>query len=168
MCVCTFFYFFLGDGDRGDIGVRNRFVALFCSADITILLPSSTNTFAPAIDGVNGSTGGRNGFLRPPSKAFTFVIIPGGLRVCLIGVVIFDVDVGVFLDTIRWITKPTDIISGMQKALIFGGILSCIGCYKGYHTSRGAKGVGKATTQAVVYSLITILVSDFFISYIQQ
>lgn len=85
-----------------------------------------------------------------------------------IGVGIFDIDVGVFFERIRWITKPADILSGMQKAMVFGAIFSCIGCYKGFYAGRGAKGVGKATTEAVVFSLITILVSDFFISYIQR
>lgn len=101
-----------------------------------------------------------------PLLSAIFVLF-GVISAFFIGVTLFDVDVGVFIDKIRWITKPSDLIDGMIKAMIFGAILSCIGCYKGYHTERGAKGVGRATTEAVVYSLVTILVSDFFISYAQ-
>jgi len=97
----------------------------------------------------------------------SFFVLFGVLSAFLIGVGIFDIDVGVFIDKMRWITQPKDVISGMQKAMIFGLILSSVGCFKGFHAGRGAKGVGKATTEAVVYSLILILVSDFVISYAQ-
>jgi phospholipid/cholesterol/gamma-HCH transport system permease protein len=50
--------------------------------------------------------------------------------------------------------------------MIFGLILSIVGCYKGFYANGGAKGVGRATTEAVVMSLVTILVVDFFISYL--
>jgi len=56
----------------------------------------------------------------------------------------------------------------MVKALVFGFIISTIACYKGFYARGGAKGVGEATTQAVVASLLTILVVDFFISLLQM
>ncbi|HTH47661.1 MAG TPA: ABC transporter permease [Candidatus Limnocylindria bacterium] len=37
-------------------------------------------------------------------------------------------------------------------------------CYKGLNCRQGAEGVGRATTEAVVYSSITVLVSDFFLT----
>ena len=40
-------------------------------------------------------------------------------------------------------------------------------CYKGFNAAGGAKGVGKATTQAVVLSLVSILLIDFVVSYLQ-
>jgi phospholipid/cholesterol/gamma-HCH transport system permease protein len=46
-------------------------------------------------------------------------------------------------------------------------VLSSIGCYSGFYAGRGAKGVGEATTKAVVVSMLAILISDFFVSYIQ-
>ena len=97
-----------------------------------------------------------------------FFLLFGVISAFAIGVGIYDVDIGVFIDNIRTITSPGDIISGLQKAMIFGAIFSTVGCYKGFNAGRGAKGVGKATTQAVVTSLIAILISDFFISYIQM
>lgn len=97
-----------------------------------------------------------------------FFVLFGVLSAFTIGVGIFDIDVGVFIEKIRWISRPSHIIDGLQKAMIFGCLLACIGCYHGFYAGRGAKGVGTATTRAVVFSLITILVSDFFISFIQQ
>jgi phospholipid/cholesterol/gamma-HCH transport system permease protein len=57
-----------------------------------------------------------------------------------------------------------DIYSGLIKACVFGASLSLICCYKGFYTSGGAAGVGKATTGAVVISFMTILISDYFLS----
>jgi phospholipid/cholesterol/gamma-HCH transport system permease protein len=61
-------------------------------------------------------------------------------------------------------THMTDVAIGLIKAFIFGGIVSMIACYKGLTCGLGAEGVGRATTEAVVYSSITILVSDFFLT----
>ena len=61
-------------------------------------------------------------------------------------------------------TASADVVIGMAKALIFGGIVAIIGCYKGMYCGEGAEGVGRATTEAVVYSSITILISNFFLT----
>ena len=53
---------------------------------------------------------------------------------------------------------------GIIKAVIFGGIVAIIGCYKGMTCGEGAEGVGRATTEAVVYSSITILITNFFLT----
>ncbi len=53
---------------------------------------------------------------------------------------------------------------GIIKAFIFGGIIAIIGCYKGMTCGEGAEGVGRATTEAVVYASITILISNFFLT----
>lgn len=57
-----------------------------------------------------------------------------------------------------------DIAGGLIKSCVFGFILSFIGCYKGFQTSGGARGVGLSTTQAVVIGCIAILVSNYFLS----
>jgi len=48
--------------------------------------------------------------------------------------------------------------------VVFGGIVALIACYKGMSCGPGAEGVGKATTEAVVYSSITILIVNFFLT----
>jgi phospholipid/cholesterol/gamma-HCH transport system permease protein len=63
-------------------------------------------------------------------------------------------------------SHDVDLMIGMVKAFIFGGIIALIGCYKGLTCGLGAEGVGQATTEAVVYSSITILVSNFFLTLV--
>jgi phospholipid/cholesterol/gamma-HCH transport system permease protein len=57
-----------------------------------------------------------------------------------------------------------DLATGLIKAVIFGGIVAIIGCYKGLNCSGGAQGVGHAATEAVVYASIAILISNFFLT----
>ena len=59
-----------------------------------------------------------------------------------------------------------DVLSGMIKAVSFGLTVAVIGSYFGLKTEGGAKGVGRATTTAVVVASIIILISDFFWSKI--
>jgi phospholipid/cholesterol/gamma-HCH transport system permease protein len=61
-------------------------------------------------------------------------------------------------------TDVENIEMGIMKAFIYGGIIALISCYKGLNCREGAEGVGRATTEAVVYSSITILISNFFLT----
>jgi phospholipid/cholesterol/gamma-HCH transport system permease protein len=61
-------------------------------------------------------------------------------------------------------TTGADVTVGLIKSFIFGGIVAMIGSYKGMTCGEGAVGVGRATTEAVVYSSITILISNFFLT----
>jgi phospholipid/cholesterol/gamma-HCH transport system permease protein len=63
-------------------------------------------------------------------------------------------------------THDIDIVIGLVKAFIFGGIIALISCYKGMTCGLGAEGVGRATTEAVVNSSITILIVNFFLTLI--
>jgi phospholipid/cholesterol/gamma-HCH transport system permease protein len=58
----------------------------------------------------------------------------------------------------------SDVWSGLVKAAVFGLILTLTGCVRGYHTSGGAEGVGRATTNAVVSASLIILLTDFFLT----
>lgn len=59
-----------------------------------------------------------------------------------------------------------DLFSGLIKAAFFGLLIAVISCQKGYFTTGGAEGVGRATTRAVVLSSIAIFISDFFLTKI--
>jgi phospholipid/cholesterol/gamma-HCH transport system permease protein len=61
-------------------------------------------------------------------------------------------------------THEVDVVIGLVKAFIFGGIITIIGCYKGMTCGLGAEGVGRATTEAVVYASVSILISNFFLT----
>lgn len=70
----------------------------------------------------------------------------------------------VFEEEIVYLVSIDDLYNGLIKSSAFGLILSLIGCYKGFYTTGGAEGVGKATTQSVVLSSVSILVSDYFLT----
>ena len=59
-----------------------------------------------------------------------------------------------------------DVVSGLVKAAVFGFLVALLGCYNGYHSARGAQGVGAATTNAVVSASILILIFNFLLTQI--
>ncbi len=59
-----------------------------------------------------------------------------------------------------------DLAQGLIKPLLFGILISLIGCYYGLETTGGTQGVGRATTQAVVSASIWIFVVTFLIDKI--
>ncbi len=54
-----------------------------------------------------------------------------------------------------------DIVSGLIKAAMFGFIIALMGCYHGFNASGGARGVGRATTNAVVSAAILVFAADY-------
>jgi len=89
--------------------------------------------------------------------------IIGGLIVCYKE---FDIPTGFYFTKVFETVKIHDYLSGLFKAMIFGAIISIIGCYRGLKTTHGTRGVGLSTTWVVVTSSILILITDFFISKI--
>lgn len=57
-----------------------------------------------------------------------------------------------------------DVGSGLIKAVVFGFIISLMGCYQGYVASGGAQGVGRAATQAMVSAGILIFAMDYVLT----
>jgi phospholipid/cholesterol/gamma-HCH transport system permease protein len=57
-----------------------------------------------------------------------------------------------------------DVVSGLIKAAVFGFIIALMGCYHGYNASGGARGVGRATTHAVVSAAILIFAADYLLT----
>jgi phospholipid/cholesterol/gamma-HCH transport system permease protein len=62
---------------------------------------------------------------------------------------------GLFLD---------DVWMGVIKPFFLGFVIVTIGCHVGLRTTGGTQGVGRATTNAVVASSVTVLVVDFFVT----
>ena len=58
----------------------------------------------------------------------------------------------------------SDLMQGLVKPVVFGLILSTVGCYQGLNVKGGTEGVGRATTQAVVASSVFILITNFFLT----
>lgn len=84
----------------------------------------------------------------------------------IVGTLVCHIDSGIYLQKMRYYLDPMDFFHGVIKGIFFGFILGSIGCYKGYRAGHGAEGVGRATNEAVVYAMVTILVSDYFLSVI--
>jgi phospholipid/cholesterol/gamma-HCH transport system permease protein len=90
-----------------------------------------------------------------------FVGILGGY---FVGVELLDINSGIFMARIYEMVAMDDIFNGLIKSACFGLILSVVSCYKGFYTTGGAEGVGRAATQAVVISTVSIFISDFFLT----
>ena len=69
-----------------------------------------------------------------------------------------------FMDSVFNGITTDDIVLGLVKATAFGFIVGLMGTYHGFNTQGGAAGVGKATTIAVVYASVSILIADYFIT----
>lgn len=82
----------------------------------------------------------------------------------LVGVYLLGIDPTYSWHNMVKYTGPEDVMNGLIKSFIFGGIVALVGCYKGMFCGEGAEGVGRATTESVVYSSITILICNFFLT----
>jgi phospholipid/cholesterol/gamma-HCH transport system permease protein len=82
----------------------------------------------------------------------------------LVGVKLLGIDGTYYLANMIRYTSPQDVVTGLIKATWFGVVIALVSCYKGLNCSQGAQGVGRATTEAVVVSSITILITNFFLT----
>lgn len=87
--------------------------------------------------------------------------ILGGLTV---GVTELGLEQNFYLQKVFYTVVPADYISGLAKTPFFALIISMVSTYFGLTVKGGTQGVGTATTKAVVYSSILILVGDYFLT----
>jgi phospholipid/cholesterol/gamma-HCH transport system permease protein len=92
---------------------------------------------------------------------FSLVGLFGSWSVAVVGL---GLDEGVFRQRILDALTPWDVWSGLIKAAVFGLVIVAIACHSGYNASGGARGVGLATTKAVVYASVSVLVVDYFLT----
>lgn len=78
----------------------------------------------------------------------------------------FGVSPVFYKKTIVDILVVDDIIMGAIKPFFFAIIIITVGCFSGLEAKGGTEGVGRATTQSVVISIIIILVSDYFLNVV--
>jgi len=103
------------------------------------------------------------GVIAMPFLAAIFSAI-GMFGAHIIGVELFQVDVGSFWQQIQLTVEMADVNEGIIKSVVFGVAASLIAVWEGYNTVPTAEGVGRATTRTVVITAITILVFDFMIT----
>ena len=75
-----------------------------------------------------------------------------------------DFNAGVYIRNTIDFLEVSDVTSGLVKAAVFGFLLALMGCYHGYNSGRGARGVGQATTNAVVSASILILAANYVLT----
>lgn len=112
-------------------------------------------------------------YLVPPRLIASLVMLP---IVCLladmsgifggyvIAVVVHGVPSAMYSSGIQQFLVPSDFYLGMFKTVVFGLIIAIVGCHQGLKTRGGATEVGRATTSAVVLSIVLIYISDFFLA----
>jgi phospholipid/cholesterol/gamma-HCH transport system permease protein len=95
------------------------------------------------------------------AMCFNMVAVVGSY---IVAVQMWGVDPGHFMTKIIWFVQANDILSGLIKATVFGGFIALISCFKGYRAEGGARGVGTATTRAVVIGSVSIMIMDYFLT----
>ena len=125
---------------------------------------------AMEIMGVNTSS-----YLIMPKVLAALVVIPLLVFVAAFvgigGGYIASVPAGLFthaeyVQGLRTFFEPYNVFMMTVKAFVFAYILTSISCYQGYFVKGGSIELGEASTRAVVYSDITILVADYLIAVI--
>ena len=89
------------------------------------------------------------------------IAIIGGL---LVAHFFLSVPSATFIEGMRMLYESKELWGGLLKTFIFGLIIAGMGTYHGYYTKGGAEGVGIATTKAVVFSSVGILIMDFVVA----
>ena len=75
-----------------------------------------------------------------------------------------DINSTDYMQSIKDFATVKDLYGGLIKAVFFGFIIALVGCYQGMNAKTGAEGVGVATTESVVHSIILIFISNYFLS----
>lgn len=100
-----------------------------------------------------------------------FVLTVLGILVAIVGGGLFsslllDLEVSTFthslIDNLDWV----DFVHGIIKAAVFGLSIALTSCYFGVSVRGGATGVGRAVNAAVVAAAVSIMLLDFFLTYL--
>jgi phospholipid/cholesterol/gamma-HCH transport system permease protein len=82
----------------------------------------------------------------------------------LVGVQSLGIPHNLYLEGTFDALKSEDLIMSFTKAAVFGLLVGIWGTYHGFSATGGARGVGVATTRAVVYASASILTADYFVT----
>lgn len=88
----------------------------------------------------------------------------GMLGAWVVAVQGLGIDPGTFLANIEKYLTFKDFWMGEVKAAVFGFLIASISCHQGFFASGGARGVGQATTRAVVQSAVAVLIANYLIT----
>ncbi|WPX97787.1 MlaE family ABC transporter permease [Candidatus Fokinia crypta] len=89
-------------------------------------------------------------------------IIGGGV----VSIMILDFNYETYVSSSINAFKLVDFSSGLIKALFFGLISTSVSFYQGFNSDYSASGIGKATTEAVVWSSVLIMFANYILTNI--
>ncbi|GAB6270281.1 MAG: MlaE family lipid ABC transporter permease subunit [Smithellaceae bacterium] len=108
-------------------------------------------------------------FLAVPKVLACVIVVPiltiyadlaGILGGMIIGVTTLDLTVKTYITQSIKTIQVFDVVTSLIKAAVFAGLISTIGCQRGFQVRAGAQDVGKFTTSAVVAAIFLIVVAD--------
>jgi phospholipid/cholesterol/gamma-HCH transport system permease protein len=108
-------------------------------------------------------------FLAIPKVLATVIVVPiltvyadlfGILGGMIIGITSLDLTVKTYLTQSMKTIQVFDVVTSLIKAAVFAGLISAIGCQRGFQVRSGAQDVGKYTTSAVVAAIFLIVLTD--------
>ncbi len=103
------------------------------------------------------------GTIAMPMLSALYLFI-GNVGSYFVGTKFLNIDEAIYLSKLSEFMYLEDIWQGLIKAVFFGFIISSIGTYFGFHVTKGAEGVGKGTNLSVVWGMIMVLISDYFLT----
>lgn len=121
------------------------------------------------VDAIEGMGIGAHRYLLAPRLLSIFLLTPclaiisivsGIVGAAFISSVMLHISYGFFLDQVMANLLVKDVLAGIVKSFLFGGIIGVIACYKGLSVRGGAVGVGSATTSSVVTATSTVIACD--------
>ncbi|HOE79405.1 MAG TPA: ABC transporter permease [Smithellaceae bacterium] len=108
-------------------------------------------------------------FLAVPKVLATVIVVPiltvyadvsGVIGGMIIGVTSLDLSLNSYVTQSIKAISVFDVVTSMIKAAVFAGLVSAVGCQRGFMVRAGAQDVGKFTTSAVVTAIFMIVVAD--------
>jgi len=78
----------------------------------------------------------------------------------------FQINAAYWMNQVNSHTDLTDVCIAVTKGLVFGVLIVIVSCHQGLKVKDGAVGVGRGTTQAMVYSALALLVFNFFLTLV--
>jgi phospholipid/cholesterol/gamma-HCH transport system permease protein len=84
----------------------------------------------------------------------------------LTSMIVLGIPYSTFINNLLQQVKPVDFHTGILKGAIFGLLIGVIACGNGLKVTGGAAGVGRATTNTVVESIVAIIIADMIFTAI--
>jgi len=103
------------------------------------------------------------GTISLPLLSIVFLFV-GNLGSWFVGTRALMIDETLYFSKLGDFMFVGDIVQGLIKAVFFGFIISVVGTYFGFQVRTGAEGVGRGTNLAVVWGMILVLISDYFLT----